>query len=335
MDWNIEHMNSWWTGGRNPVLRDTFQGNNFSPSIDDVPALARRCAEVIRAVDPDVVTLQEAAGLPELHQFFDEFVGGGPWSIARGSGGGQALAVAARTDRSVTALAVGSSSAGSIDLSESIHADVNADLVVDEQPFARDPQVVVIEAHGQEILLVNNHLKSKFVVDGQRMWEAGGEDRLAFIADALVARRRISAEAYRIREFIDTLLEEDDERLLLVTGDLNDGAGSDFFEQNYLTHSVVDRIFGSVFSPERQLTHVLFNGDALDWTARFHDFIADEERDLVLDHIGLSPALADWRWAGRVAVSEYEAQVVPDAERERERLPSDHRPVVVDVEPPQ
>ena len=38
LNWNIEHMNSWWEGGNQdpPVMRDTFAGNNFSPAITDV-----------------------------------------------------------------------------------------------------------------------------------------------------------------------------------------------------------------------------------------------------------------------------------------------------------
>jgi len=44
-------------------------------------------------------------------------------------------------------------------------------------------------------LLLNNHLKSKFVQNGQSRFDAGGEQRQAFFAEALEARRRISGEA--------------------------------------------------------------------------------------------------------------------------------------------
>ena len=57
-------------------------------------------------------------------------------------------------------------------------------------------------------------------------------------------------------------------------------------------------------------------------------------RDLVLDHIGISRAINEnWNWQGRVAVAEYEAQIVDDSNlNERDRHPSDHRPVVVGVD---
>ena len=336
MNWNIEHMNSWWEGGQNdpPILRPTFAGNNFSPAITDVPALAQRAGQVISDVDPDVLTVQEGPGELEMAQFLDQFVDGDEWAIRRGAGGAQALLVAARMDR-VDGFDDASSVAGDIDLSQKFTADIDANLEFDEVAFARKPQVVSITINGQEMILLNNHLKSKFVSGAESMFNAGGDERKQFFADALIARRRISGEAYRIRSFIDHLLADNPSAQVIVAGDLNDGPGSDFFEENFLTHSVVDRIFGSVFLRDRQLTHVLLHGDSTDFTAQFFDFIADETRDLILDHIGLSKGIVDnWSWLGRVAVAEYEAQVIDDPNlHERDRMPSDHRPVVVDLTP--
>lgn len=337
MNWNIEHMNSWWEGGdADPaVMRNTLPGSNFSPAITDVPALAERVGNVINAVDPDVVAIQEGAGIPETNDFFDRFVNGNDWHVLRGSGGGQALVTVARLDRDVSAIAPGPESIGSVDLDQPYSADIDADLEIDEVKFARKPQVINLSAHGQEFLLLNNHLKSKFVRNGQTRFNAGGQQRLSFFADALLARRRISGEAFRIRAFLDEVLGDNPMARVIVTGDLNDGPGTDFFEENYLTHSVVDRIFGSIFQPGRQLTHVLFHGGSSDYTARFFDFIAGETRDLVLDHIGISRAINEnWNWQGRVAVAEYDAQCVNDPNlNERDRLPSDHRPVVVEINP--
>lgn len=336
MNWNIEHMNSWWEGGAAdpPTMRATFGGNNFSPPITDVPALAQRVGNVINAVDPDLITIQEGAGMPEMRDFFGRFVEA-DWQILRGSGGGQALVTAARLDRDVTAIEPGPAVIGPIDLTQPFRADVNADLMVDDVGFARPPQVVTVTAHSQQFLVMNNHLKSKFVRNGQTLFNAGGAHRLSFFSEALMARRRISGEAYRIRAFLDAMFNINPAALAIVAGDLNDGEGADYFEENFLTHSVVDRIFGSIFRPQRQLTHALFASGSTDFTARFFDFIADEEKELVIDHIGLSPAInTDWDWNGRVAVTEYEAQSVDDPDlRARDRLPSDHRPVVADLTP--
>jgi hypothetical protein len=336
MDWNIEHMNSWWKSGDLDlaVMRGSFEGNNFAPPITDVPNLAARVANVIKSVDPDLITIQEGAGMPEMRDFFNRLVTG-DWKILRGAGGAQALVVAARLDRDISAMELGPEVVGGIDLTLPFNADINSDLLVDEVGFARQPQVVTISAHGQSFMVVNNHLKSKFVRNGQAMYNAGGIDRLTFFSDALNARRRISAEAFRIRAFIDAVLADNPHALVIVTGDLNDGEGADYFEENFLTHSVVDRIFGSVFRPERQLQHALFASGVTDYTARFFDFIENETKALVIDHIGLSPAISkDWHWQGRVAVAEYEDQIRDDTQvNERDRLPSDHRPVVLEITP--
>jgi hypothetical protein len=229
----------------------------------------------------------------------------------------------------------GPKTAGEVNLDAKFEADVNADGEITEQKWARKPQVVKLTAHGQEILLLNNHLKSKYVERAEERYDAGGETRRGFYLDALEVRRRISAEAFRIRAYLDEVFSADPMARVIVTGDLNDGPGADFFEEKFLTHSVVDRIFGSVFYPDRQLKHVLFHGGSVDYTAQFYDFIADEVKDLVLDHIGISRGLDEtWTWAGRVAVDEYEAQRVDDSSlHERDRLPSDHRPVVVEMTP--
>ncbi|WP_404403348.1 endonuclease/exonuclease/phosphatase family protein [Pelagibacterium halotolerans] len=336
MNWNIEHMNSWWEGGNAnpPVMRDTFVGNAFSPAITDVPALATRAGEVVKAVDPDVIAIQEGPGIPEMRHFLTGFVGG-TWEVLRGAGGAQALLVAVRQGRGVTDFTPSATSVGDIDIAGPFTADVDADLQLDEVDFARIPQVVGFKAHGQPFVLINNHLKSKFVNQGEALFNAGGEDRLLFFAEALKARRRISGEAYRLRAFMDAMLANDPAANIVVCGDLNDGPGSDFFEANFLTHSVVDRVFGSIFHVERQLTHVLLHGDSTDYTAKFFDFIDKRLNELVIDHIGLSRGITGrFSWQGRVPVAEYEAQVVDDLSlNERDRAPSDHRPVVVELTP--
>ena len=110
MNWNIEHMNSWWTSDNPPVMRASYAGGGIAPAISDVTDLANRVANVIRAVDPDVITIQEGAGQPELEQFFNGIVdtsGNQVWTIHSG-GSAQALAVAVRTDRGViTSVAAG------------------------------------------------------------------------------------------------------------------------------------------------------------------------------------------------------------------------------------
>jgi hypothetical protein len=54
----------------------------------------------------------------------------------------------------------------------------------------------------------------------------------------------------RIRSYVDSVLALTPGANILVLGDMNDGPGLDYFEKNFLTHNVIDILFGSQFKPE-------------------------------------------------------------------------------------
>jgi len=174
------------------------------------------------------------------------------------------------------------------------------------------------------------------VPDGEDLFNGTQAERREFIRAALVNRRRISAEAFRIRTYLDELFDANPDRLVLLAGDLNDGPGFDHFERRYLTHSVVDLAFGSVLLPDGRLTHPLIQaGQPRPASAFFYDFVDNiQNKPLLLDHIGLSPVLSTWLDSARIANAEFDAEVQPGAANERERLPSDHRPVFAVLTPP-
>jgi endonuclease/exonuclease/phosphatase family metal-dependent hydrolase len=157
--------------------------------------------------------------------------------------------------------------------------------------------------------------------------------------EALVNRRRISAEGMRIRRYLDRRLNDDPDTAIIVLGDLNDGPGLDYFEQRYITHNVTDILVGSAFAPEHIFTHAQHDTAPDDrYTAVFEDFVPTPEvKRLLLDHILLSPglsradALHRVPGSGAVRHAEYDHQVV-DAGARRQDRPSDHRPVTVDLE---
>ena len=69
MDWNIEWMNNWFVGNGQVALRSSHSG------IADVRALAQRVVNVITAIDPDVLTLQEGPSDPrEMALFVNDFL---------------------------------------------------------------------------------------------------------------------------------------------------------------------------------------------------------------------------------------------------------------------
>ena len=344
VDWNIEHMNSWFVPNNDPnspALRASFPGGGFGGGrIDDVPTLAQRAANVLSALDPDVVCIQEGAGEDEVAIFLNQHLpipGGGIWTVLGGAGGAQKLIVAVRTDRSVASAAIANDAGMTVQLGADYEADTDGDAVLEtDTKFARKPQIVDLVAHGQNVRIINCHLKSKFVREGEALFNGTQAERREFVRAALVNRRRISAEAFRIRTYLDELFQVDSDRLILLAGDLNDGPGFDHFERLYLTHSVVDLVFGSVLLPEGRLTHTLIQpGQPRPASAFFDDFVDNiPNKPLLLDHIGLSPALSRWLDSARITNAEFDAEAEPGAQRERERLPSDHRPVFAELTPP-
>jgi len=69
MDWNIESMNNWFVGGGQVGWRDSHHG------IASVSELVQRVANVIKSVDPDVLTLQEGPSDPrEMALFINDFL---------------------------------------------------------------------------------------------------------------------------------------------------------------------------------------------------------------------------------------------------------------------
>jgi endonuclease/exonuclease/phosphatase family metal-dependent hydrolase len=344
VDWNIEHMNSWFVPNddlNSPSMRASYPGGGFGGGqIDDVPALAQRAANVLSGLDPDVICIQEGAGEEEVALFLNQFLplpNAGTWTVLGGAGGAQKLIVAARTDRDVASAVLADDSGMTVQLDADYEADTDGDAVLEsDTDFARIPLVVDLLAHGQNLRIINCHLKSKYVPDGEDLFNGTQAEHREFIRAALVNRRRISAEAFRIRTYLDELFDANPDRLALLAGDLNDGPGFDFFERRYLTHSVVDLAFGSVLLPEGRLTHPLIqSGQPRPSSAFFDDFVEGiQNKPLLLDHIGLSPALSTWLDSARIANGEFDAEAQPGAAQERERLPSDHRPVFAVLTPP-
>ena len=167
------------------------------------------------------------------------------------------------------------------------HARASVDLT----PLVVD---LVLGTHPLQVIVV--HMKSNFINRGRELWEDPAR-RQAFVVEALVNRRRISAEGMRLRRYLDARLSEDPAAAIVVLGDLNDGPGLDYFEELYLTHNVTDILVGSAFRPEWQFTHAQHDVPAARrYTAVFEDFVPTRQvRRLLLDHILLSPGLTRHR----------------------------------------
>lgn len=201
----------------------------------------------------------------------------------------------------------------------------------------RHPQVLVLDWEGLRVEFVGLHLKSKFVNEGQRMWEAGGEERNEFIREALEARIKLATEATNVRAYIDAKFGQVANPAIFVMGDLNDGPGKELFEGTYLFFDLVSNVQGDVFWARRFLNHALFDFPGeLRWSVHFRDFV-EPERDphILIDHILFTQGLVDgtlpWKIEQRAGKVEHEIHDLINAALPASAKTSDHKPVSVIV----
>lgn len=332
MNWNIEWMNKWFSGNANPVW------GSHSLSEANAKEAAQRVANVIKAVDPDLICLQEGpSAQEEMALFIAEFLSdanGDPTyeGLIGKDGGAQKLYGLRKVGGLVTHMDY-ATDPDTVELGEAWDADVDGDNMLAAYDFTREPLVLEVDGNGiQPFTIINLHTKSKYVHGGQAAFNDPARKQ-DFIASAINARRRISAEGYRLRRYLDKKLQDDNAARIVVTGDFNDGPGHDFFERSYLTHNVADIVLGSTFYPRLIFHHALIERvqPASLFTARFDDFVDDiQDRPLLLDHFLVSPALVPEIQSARIAHGEFDNEVEGSGSS-RAKRPSDHRPIVLDL----
>ena len=339
-NWNIEWMNRWFTADDNDAPK--LKPSSEISGVCDIDSLAKRVANVIMNLKPDILTVQEGPSrISEMALFVKHFLDGRFQIVGPAGKGQQKLYALVNNDsRVVTSISRVNEELG-FNFDDVWDVDIDADLVRDEYRFTRPPLVMKIQTKtNKTIRLLSLHTKSKYVHNGKEMWEDPAR-RQGFVVKALEARRRISAESMRVREYLDVCFDANIEAPIVVTGDLNDGPGLDYFERHYLTHNVTGLISGSPFQPRRMLRHAFVDlmPKEGNYTAIFDDFVDDvKDRKVLLDHIFVSADLfwdaAGQRTAyGQIEHDVFDAQIDEDAPSgSRQRLPSDHRPQSVRLE---
>jgi len=201
----------------------------------------------------------------------------------------------------------------------------------------RHPQVLVLDWNGLRVEFIGLHLKSKFINGGETLWKAGGQQRESFIREALTARIKMTTEASNVRGYIDAKFGQVENPAIFVMGDMNDGPGKEYFEENYLFFDLLSNIQGDVFFARRFLNHALFDfADDLRWSTSFSDFV-DPNRDphILLDHILFTQGLVDGSLPLRVDAHagkvEHEIHDLVNAPLQKGVQTSDHKPVSVMV----
>lgn len=205
----------------------------------------------------------------------------------------------------------------------------------DDHRHYRHPQVLVLDWDGFRVEFVGLHLKSKFVNRGESMWKAGGKEREEYVREALEARIKMATEATNVRAYVDAKFEQVPNPAIFVMGDLNDGPGKEYFEEQFLFFDLVSNLQGDVFWARRFLNHALFDFPGhLRWSVRFKDFVQPERDPLILlDHILFTQGLVDgslpWKVESHAGKVEHEVHDLVNATLRRDAITSDHRPVSV------
>lgn len=333
---NGEWMNNFFGPDGDPPA--WLEQGMLDSKVFSVDKAAGALARLVMALNPDVIAFQEAPSRRgEMDLFLARVVTeGGPEleCIVGDSGGAQKLAIAWRPGKIEGKLADADQLT---DLIGEWESDVDGDAVLKPYHFTRRPLVVDLTLAGKPLQLICVHTKSNFVNRGQDLWE-NEATRQQYVVAALSARRRNSSEGMRLRRYLDRKLTEDPAAPIIVAGDLNDGPGLDYFEERYLTHNVTDILVGSAFEPERLFVHAMHDVPRdKRYTAVFDDFVTGEkDRQLLLDHLLISPGLSAKNGLRRVAGSgqihhaEWTALVTGKGTK-RDQRPNDHRPVSVDL----
>jgi len=335
VNWNIEWMNDWFVGGGSVA----FRPDNPRRGITDVADLCRRVASVINNLNPDALSIEEGpSDIREMELFVATYLidgqGNRLFDIFGGiDGGSQKIYTLVKKGGEFRNPIIPADDL-TLALQEPWEADIDGDYQLESYEFTRQP-LVVEGTKGEEnskLRIVTLHTKSKYVYNGESLWK-NPDTRIEYVKAAMKNRRRISSEAMRVRQYLDDLLNRNNDSLSVVTGDFNDGPGIDYFEKRYLTHNVTDILLGSTYYPDFLFRHAFLERIPEDrrYTAIFDDFIDDiKERHLLLDHILVSPILSSRIEDSGIAHQEYNAGTDNSASG-RQKYVSDHRPVYVDL----
>lgn len=331
MNWNIEWMNNWFSGNHEP------RWGSGSLSAEEAQRVAEKVARVIRRTSPDILSVQEGpSAAQEMQLFLDDHLsdGGAPlYEALIGKAGGAQKLYVLRKLGGAAEIIDHATDPLTLALEDVWRADVDGDLLLQPYDFTRVPMVVDVKpAEGVPFRIVVLHTKSKYVHNGQVLFNDPAR-RQEFIAAAMKARRRIAAEGFRLRTYLDELIKANGDERVIVTGDWNDGPGPDFFERQYLSHNIADIVLGSTFYPELIFQHPILRhvSPALQFTARFDDFVDNvRDRPLLLDHFAVSPALAAEVVDAGIAHDAFEDEIDGSGSARVQRA-SDHRPIWLEI----
>ena len=344
---NVEWMVSLFGGIWNDwdgTIPDSFPGKSLGgirlEPIDDVPALCQRIAGVIREIEAQVIGIQE--GPPrndQLQLFVDEFLDG-DYEVHSSNPNWQCIHALVHKSVANKVTSFAHDGVETLQLRSQIPFYPWGTFGVDDQKrhkFNRRPLVLTFRPSANKrmrILVV--HTKSKYsLLKRPEQWFNREPEA---ITDALLARQKLSAEVFRLRQFLVNTIESgaDAPQAAVVVGDFNDGAYAELIEREFMIHNIIDELVGSFLEPQYYFRHAM-TAEALEaaTTVSFPDPLEGGQIvNELIDHILISPGI--WQDADPFELIINSCQVEDavfdqfddtNEDRERGQRPSDHRPV--------
>lgn len=343
VEWMTSIFNAQWTNW-NGTIPDSFPGKNLGgiklDPIEDVPALCERIAGVIKTIGAKIIGIQEGPPLKsQMELFVNEFLDG---KYVVHSSNPNWQGIHALVHQSIASKVT--SYAWNGPETESLRGAIpfypwGTFGVADQKKhkFNRVPLVLTYQpSASKRMRIIVVHTKSKFSkLKRPEQWFNREPEA---ITDALLARQKLSAEIYRLREFLIQDLSDDGQmpHAAVVIGDFNDGAYAELIEREFMIHNIIDELVGSFLSPTTFLKHAMTPATISEsTTVSFPDPLeGGQVVEELIDHIVVSPGI--WSDATpfrlkagscKVEKQAYESFDDTDVQRERGLRPSDHRPV--------
>ncbi len=343
VEWMVALFNGDWNNW-DGTIPASFPGKSLGgirlDKIDDVPALCERIAGVIKTMDAKIIGIQEGPPLKsQMEHFVSEYLND-DYAVHSSNPNWQGIHALVHKSIANKVTSFDPDDNEVISLRSAIPFYPWGTLGVDDRKkhkFARIPLVLTFQpSAGKKLRIIVVHTKSKFSkLKRPEQWF--NRDAEA-ITDALLARQKLSAEIYRLREFIleDLNSGAGAPNATVAIGDFNDGAYAELIEREFLIHNIVDELVGSFLTPDTYFKHAMTPATlSQSSTVSFPDPLENgaivEE---LIDHVVLSPSI--WQdgtpfklKSGSCKVEKQAHTQFDDtgATRERGLRPSDHKPV--------
>lgn len=312
-------------------------------SVDDRQQGRRseRLAEVVQAIDPDVLCIVEGpdtladgskTAASQLEAWRDLHHLAADYEAVQGitSGGQQELCALFKKSK-IRLVHDPEKKASKNPFDKYFLVDTMDSLIKEQYKHYRPPLELSLRepaAGGAELArLILVHTKSKGIFDFV--------DLARFEQLSERNRRKLYAECYSVRERCDQWFDEQPGRKIIVTGDINDGFGLDYYEQRF-SRSAVEILLGDVWQPDKILTHVLPRPKLgkYGWSpssSSYRDRLTGDYFNVLIDHILVSQSIAveDARvWNPYPANAPADVKALKPALKEA----SDHFPVSAQIE---